>query len=285
MPLGEVLRNKEELLSQFRVLGVSTESELRNSDNVVYVHAYTREDGTEVKAHWRSKPDRVENNNLSFNTSAQSGKSTGGASNVKDMNIKEKIQEFAYEKGLSKIFPMSSDATVNGMREMESAKKDKNATVTSGLNAIGSEKNIKYLKAMGAKDTDIGVIYNEHSDIANNFKNSPELENHLVKIQDDVLRGKQLQDTRITFESSKEDFLNNNEKIDRHAFIHDAMLVDQKVDDNGIYSAKIIDYSNFDDKPIEKLLDIPNKWGYDMQNRGLYKNYYVVINIRRKVNW
>ena len=107
----------------------------------------------------------------------------------------------------------------------------------------------------------------------------------MVKIQDDVLRGKQLQDTQITFESSKEDFLNNNEKIDRHAFIHDAMLVDQKVDDNGIYSAKIIDYSNFDDKPIEKLLDIPNKWGYDMQNRGLYKNYYVVINIRRKVNW
>ena len=33
------------------------------------------------------------------------------------------------------------------------------------------------------------------------------------------------------------------------------------------------------------FLDIPNKWGYDMQERGLYKNYYIVINIRKKVNW
>ena len=63
------------------------------------------------------------------------------------------------------------------------------------------------------------------------------------------------------------------------------MLVDQKVDDNGIYTAKILDYSNFNDKPIEKLLDIPNKWGYDMQKRKIYKNYYIIINIRKKVNW
>ena len=55
MPLGEVLKRKQELLSQYRVLGVPTENELRGSDNVVYVHAYTREDGTEVKAHYRSK--------------------------------------------------------------------------------------------------------------------------------------------------------------------------------------------------------------------------------------
>ena len=83
----------------------------------------------------------------------------------------------------------------------------------------------------------------------------------------------------------KEDFKNNREKIDRHAFIHDAMLVDQKVDDNGVYTCKILDYSNFEDKPVEKLLDIPNKWGYDMQERKIYKNYYIIINIRKKVNW
>ena len=64
MPLGDVLKNKEELLSQYRVLGVPTEQELQDSDNVVYVQAYTRDDGTEVRAHWRSKPDGIENNNL-----------------------------------------------------------------------------------------------------------------------------------------------------------------------------------------------------------------------------
>ena len=57
MPFGEVIKNKQELLGQYRVLGVPTEKELQDSDNVVHVEAYTREDGTEVRAHWRSKPE------------------------------------------------------------------------------------------------------------------------------------------------------------------------------------------------------------------------------------
>ena len=57
MSLGEVLRRKQELLSQYRVLGVPTEKELQGSENVVYVHAYNKDDGIEVKAHYRSKPD------------------------------------------------------------------------------------------------------------------------------------------------------------------------------------------------------------------------------------
>ena len=87
MPLGDVLKNKEELLSQYRVLGVPTESELQNSDNVVYVKAYTREDGTGVRAHWRSKPDGIENNNLSSRKNSydtSSGTPTGGASEIED---------------------------------------------------------------------------------------------------------------------------------------------------------------------------------------------------------
>ena len=57
MPFGEFIRRKKEVLSQFRVLGIPSEKELRGSENVVHVAAYTREDGTEVKAHYRSKPN------------------------------------------------------------------------------------------------------------------------------------------------------------------------------------------------------------------------------------
>ena len=56
MSLGEFIKRKQEVLSQYRVLGVPTEKELQDSDNVVHVEAYTKEDGTEVKAHYRSKP-------------------------------------------------------------------------------------------------------------------------------------------------------------------------------------------------------------------------------------
>ena len=77
MKFGDVLRNKKELLAQYCVLGVPTESELRGSENVVYVNAYTRDDGTEVKAHWRSRPDGITSNNLSH------WYPTGGASEIK----------------------------------------------------------------------------------------------------------------------------------------------------------------------------------------------------------
>ena len=76
MPIGEVLKRKQELLSQYRVLGIPKEKELQTSDNVVYVHSYTRDDGTEVRAHWRSKPDGIANNNFSHENP------TGGASNI-----------------------------------------------------------------------------------------------------------------------------------------------------------------------------------------------------------
>ena len=56
MTLRELLNSKNELLAQTRILGIPEDRELSGSENVVHVEAYTREDGTEVKAHWRSKP-------------------------------------------------------------------------------------------------------------------------------------------------------------------------------------------------------------------------------------
>jgi len=88
MALGEVLKRKQELLSQYRVLGVPKEKELQGSDNVVHVEAYTRDDGTEVKAHWRSKPDGVASNNFSH------GNPTGGAIEVNE-NEKEQTDDSA----------------------------------------------------------------------------------------------------------------------------------------------------------------------------------------------
>ena len=52
------------LPQQYHQIGIPSDKELQSSDNVVYVQAYTRDDGTEVRAHWRSKPDGIENNNL-----------------------------------------------------------------------------------------------------------------------------------------------------------------------------------------------------------------------------
>ena len=40
---------------QYGKIGFPKDKELQNSSDVVYVRAYTRDDGTEVRAHYRSK--------------------------------------------------------------------------------------------------------------------------------------------------------------------------------------------------------------------------------------
>jgi hypothetical protein len=97
MTLGKFLQKKDELISQFKKIGVPHVTELRNSENAVFVHEYTRDDGTVVKSHWRSKPDdnNIENNadnkikNEDINTYKQ-GTITGGTSNIKQETKKEK---------------------------------------------------------------------------------------------------------------------------------------------------------------------------------------------------
>ena len=53
----EFMENEKAIDYQMANLGIPRESELTGNPDVVYVHAYTRDDGTEVRAHYRSKPD------------------------------------------------------------------------------------------------------------------------------------------------------------------------------------------------------------------------------------
>ena len=101
MPFGEVIRNEQEVLGQYRVLGVPTEIELQGSENVIWVDAYTRDDGTEVKGHWRSKP---EGSWVNIHTENKSNAVTitGGASEIKKNNAQENPkneENTAEEKG------------------------------------------------------------------------------------------------------------------------------------------------------------------------------------------
>ena len=73
----EFMENEKAINYQMANLGIPRESELTGNPDVVYVNAYTREDGTEVKAHYRSKPDGVGSNNYEH-----SGTSTGAAVDI-----------------------------------------------------------------------------------------------------------------------------------------------------------------------------------------------------------
>ena len=73
MSVREAFKNKDAIMSQHSQIGILSEKELQSSDNVVYVQAYTRDDGTEVKAHYRSKPEGGNNNTSNSLSAAPTG--------------------------------------------------------------------------------------------------------------------------------------------------------------------------------------------------------------------
>ena len=56
MSIREFKNRAEEFVAQHEVLGLPDEKELKNSSNVIWIDEYTRDDGTKVSGHWRSKP-------------------------------------------------------------------------------------------------------------------------------------------------------------------------------------------------------------------------------------
>lgn len=63
----EFSTNEKAIDHQMQSIGVPSNKDLQNSSDVVYVSAYKRADGTEVKAYYRSKPDGIGTNNPSNN--------------------------------------------------------------------------------------------------------------------------------------------------------------------------------------------------------------------------
>ena len=104
MPFGEAIKRKQELIAQNKSIGVPTISELQSSENVVYVHEYTRDDGTVVKAHWRSKgvnDNRELDTNKPLSATDKNGTPTGGAARV-DSNEYDKF----LNRGLEQYFSL-----------------------------------------------------------------------------------------------------------------------------------------------------------------------------------
>ena len=111
MTLPEIFKIKEELLAQNRAIGVPLESELRGSPNAVYVHEYNREDGTHVKAHWRSKSgggEEADKNTQSKtqNEEVRNNDNTENDLNKTENNTSEKQEKLDAQKDLDKkLYP------------------------------------------------------------------------------------------------------------------------------------------------------------------------------------
>lgn len=58
MTTDEYTKYEKDINSQLNSVGIPTKAELSSSSGTVFVNGYTRDDGTEVKSYYRSKPSK-----------------------------------------------------------------------------------------------------------------------------------------------------------------------------------------------------------------------------------
>ena len=294
MSLRELISRKDEILAQTRVLGIPEDKELSGSENAVYVEAYTRDDGTEVKSHWRSKP----NNTLSDNYSLKknSGFPTGGASKIE--REKEEIAINKLSKNNDEFFekersnPQSWLMRINAERNSDrpTAKlfmdialvNPKRVPSTQDYQYLTKEEgqifNKKY-KLTGNKEIPSsydGFRFSKDSPTAQELNNSQELKNQ-------IFADKNYDSRTGTFKRDKLEIEFKNDKNLQYSFGHMTVL-NPKIENDYITGLAFDKYDfeemygkNFKDVSKE-IKDLNNK-AYSLQSLGHLKNYYIFVPI------
>ena len=319
MPFGELIRNKQEVLGQYRVLGVPTEQELQSSGNVIWVEAYKRDDGTEVKGHWRSKPDgslaEPRNNQKTKDITKKNeyGTVTGGASEVKqeikeEKDIPEMTKSAESQENIIKNLP-AWEVKMNPEQEYYRIAFELKAAIKNGeipdwmkehndirtLDKIGNEENKKALKEkiiQGAKENgdtetlnNLDKVYvvtaKMDSEITKDIVNNPYFQDELKNRLDDISQGKYKDSSfSIDFPTSEHKIVADfNKDFSTHNTIGKCDVYNVKIESNGEISATIIDYYNFDKHNMATRA----KNAYLQQQNGRLCNYALMIPIRVKL--
>lgn len=96
MSVREAFSKKNEIMAQHNSIGIPSEGELKNSPNAVWVEAYTRDDGTEVRGYWRSKPEGSSDENSTNEQAVEND--TEKLSNDVENNSVSKDKDTKYTK-------------------------------------------------------------------------------------------------------------------------------------------------------------------------------------------
>ena len=303
----EFMSNEKAIDYQMANLGIPRESELASNSDVVYVHAYTRDDGTEVKAHYRSKPDGVVGNNYEH-----SGTNTGAAANIKQPtlleggityndyqpNLRATIDDYSQVIENISIGDLNKNLLDLGINTYGKYKLKQDDAVSlwnvasKGVTQKSTEEYIKRngkfynnmkdvindfpqykkqiqekVKTQFKKDDVPGIVFHENSSVAKAIKKSAELNDFIYKNAAALKSGKEVTGS-LGFNSD--------------ANLHNAF---GKVD---ILSAKLqgkyiefILLDTYDFNPNEKNWKV--QMGYSAQKAGLLHPYFTIVKCRYKI--
>ena len=269
MPLEEFRRNEKAIFHQMANLGMPRRYQLAGNDDVIYVHAYTRNDGTQVKAHYRSKHGHL----------------TGAAANIEKSSNPQKADFSEYAKNSWNIQKnMKENANYPDAQELASIflVRPKNAPKSQEYIHIepgyAETINQKYnLTAKSEKKIPAnwsGIAYSEDSTLSQNVSNSSELQNDIRK-QYDI--------TNNCFKKDKIDITFSNDQNLKRALGH-ATVLEPRIDENGYFHGILFDKYDFSsdyDYISNPFLATANNYFYLLQ-KTLDRNFYVLTPITFK---
>ena len=291
MTSKEFASNEKAINYQMTNLGIPRESELTGNPDVVYVHAYTRDDGTEVKAHYRSKPDGVGSNNYKMD-----GVATGGASNVDNFNIENseiknidstsmKLTNFSQLETSNPFAKFNAEKNANrpDARELMNIAlsgfenlpehPEFNVFQPEAVEYVNNQLNIQNSKGLSIPKDWHGVIYDKNSGFSKRLSNSPELRTQIMSKYDK--KSKKFTTNQIGIGFSEDKNLNYS--------IGHGTILNPRIE-NGEFKGILFDKYDYN-LHIKEYLKTPEVTFYNnvmavMQYTPFAKNYYVIIPIK-----
>ena len=270
MSSDEFRTNEKAIDYQLANLGIPAKSDLALSDDVVYVHSYTRDDGTKVKAHYRSK----------------AGHNTGAASNIENkMTAGEKMLDIlgqivsSNKQILNKnigIFPIAGANLQNARQDFKYAKKNDNAHIINSRTEINNKGLNDLMDKVGIPQNSRGVVYDINSQQSKKLFNSPEIQNYISKNYSKLVNNKQNPTADIEFKKNKT-------FDDNYYGLQHCKLYNPHITSDGYFNAMIVDYYDFNHREGNSLPVKINNWGYSMQEKGLLENQFNIYQIREKL--
>lgn len=306
MTSKEFVSNEKAIDYQMENLGIPRQNDLTNNSDVVYVHAYTKGDGTKVKAHYRSKQDGVVSDNYQSdgnNTDAAVDinptlKLEGGITyNDYQLQPRTTIDDYpqviedgligAFNKNLLDVginiygkYKLKQDDAVNfwniaskGLTQKSNEEYIKrNGKIFNNIKDIANDfpqytKQIQEkVKSQFGKEDVPGIVFHENSTVANAISKSQELNDFVNKNISSLQAGKTI--------SGSMSFTNGNL---HHAFgkvdILSAKLKGKDID--------VILLDTYDFNPNEKNSLV--EMGYSAQKAGLLNPYYTIVKCKYKI--
>lgn len=268
MSSDEFRSNEKAIDYQLKEIGVPASSDLSVSEDVVFVHSYTRDDGTKVKSHYRSKQGRMH--------------VSGAAADISKSDFSQQSVHNPFvivNNYLNKNRPDARElANISLVHPDKVSENNEYKYVKSGF----AEMINKTYDLSGNKkiDKDMeGIVFNENSTLSVNVSNSKQLQEQIKK-QFNVNSGK--------FNSDKLE-INFTDDANLHLSVGHGTILKPALGKDGYFYGVLYDKYDFTPKYNDYKANVNDAviWGANnafalMQSINYAKKYYVLAPIKFK---